>query len=462
MKNAVLRIIPIVLIGYGCFVAGRIFTVREAADPETFESVTLAAKEALDNKNYAAAVRQYQRALALRPGDAALHGSLGLALAQGGRTQDAINEFEKCLVLDPDRFDIAKELGKALYKFERFNEAKERFESVVQHRPKDAEAFEWLFTINNRVGQQLDNLPVLERLADLRPDDTQYQYSKIMVYHQNDLFEDALKAFEELPADERETGKARYLLAAIHFQHEDYAKAIELLEQLVSDEPEHAEAQNLLEDARMRSEQARKFALELKGLNEAIEANPDDPEARFRLGYALTKANRPDEATTAFQEALARLAPEDVDTAKQLAQILYKLERFDMAEQVLELVAEEAKDQEIYEILLGINARRNNPLENIPILQKLVELNPEDSKYVTYQLGIFLENGQPEKALQALKKLPEEQQTEIKNKYILGVIYYQLKERAKAAEVLEEVVRRSPDNEDAKKILEQIRARPGQ
>ena len=457
MKSGLIKIVPIVLIGYFCFVAGRILSVRETAQPETVESITLAAKEALNNKNYGAAVKQYNRALALRPGDAALHGSLGLALAKGGRTQDAIDEFEKCLVLDPERFDITKQLGMALYKFERFKEAKERFETVVQQRPEDAEAYEWLFTINNRVDQQLDNLPVLERLAELRPDDPQYIYAQIMVYHQNDLFEDALKTYEKLSPKERETSKARYVQAAIYFQQKDYDTAIAQLEQLVQDDPDHADAQKLLKDARNQAEMTEKYEKEFARLKGAIEAKPDDPEARFQLGYALTKAGRPEEAQAAFQETMSRLKPEDVDQAKQMGRILNELGLTDLAQQFLELVADEANDVEVYELLLAINTQRNEPLKSIPILQKMAELKPEESKYLSYQLGIYVENNMPEEALQLLKSLPEEKQKDPTNRFILGVVYYQLKDHAKAIEVLEQVVTTDPDNADAKKLLELCR-----
>lgn len=461
MKNSFLKIIPIVLIGYCCFVAGRIFSAREAAEPETVETITLAAQEALQNKNYTVAVQQFNRALALQPDNAALHGSLGMALAEGGRTQDAIGAFQQCLLLNPQRFDIEKQLGMALYKFERFQEAKQRFESVVSQRPNDAEAYEWLFTINNRVDQQLDNLPVLERLAELRPDDLQYRYAQIMVYHQNDLFEDALQAFDSLPPAEQESSKGQYVLAAIHVRQQNYDTAIELLEQLVSQDPEHADAEKLLKDTRTQAAQAEKFAADIAQIDEAIETNPDDPERRFNRGYALIKANRPEEAAKAFEEGLARLDPSDAETAKRLARILYELEQFDMAQQYLEKVAETAEDIQVYELLLAISTRRNQPLENIPILEKMAQLSPEESKYVAYQLGIYLENNMPAAALEVWQQLPEAEQQEPKYQHILGVVHYLLKNYSEAAEVLTAVVSQDPDNQEAKKILELCRTPPG-
>lgn len=458
MKNAVLTVVAIVVIGYCCFVAGQIFSLNEPEETATVESITAVAQDALHNKEYAVAIEEFNRALARNPNDAALHANLGLALKRAGRTQAAIPEFEECLLLDPERIDITKELGKSLYKFERFKEAKKNFEAVVSKRPDDAEAFQWLFTINDRLDHQLDNLPVLERLVELHPDDTQYVYAQVMIYHQNGQNDEALQTFEKLPKAEQETVKARYVLGSIYFKLPDYPKAIELLEQVVENDPEHTEAQELLEVARSQAVRAREYEQEISGIDQAIEGNPEDANLYFQRGLALTKAGNKSQATTAFQKCLSLIDPTDVETAKEIGKKLYSLERFELAEQCLQLIADEANDLEVYELLLGFSSRRNRPLERLPILEKMAALDPDETKYIVWQLGIYLENDKPEEALRMMKKMPQEWQDQVTNQYILGVTYYQLKDFPKAIEVLEKVVSSDPDNADAKKILDLCRA----
>lgn len=454
MKNSVLILVAILFVGYCCFVAGRIFTLNQPNETETVESITAAALDALHNKDYPLAIAQLNRALARTPNDAALHGNLGLALMHSGNAQAAIPEFQECLLLDPERLDIAKQLGMSLFKFERLQEAKERFEAVVNKRPDDAEAYEWLFTINNRLDLSLENLPVLERLAELRPDDLQYVYAQIMVYHQNDQGENALRMFEKLPAAEQATVKARHVLGSIHAKRRDYPKAIEVLEQLVGDHPEHEDSQKLLELTRTQAAQARQFDQEISEIDKALEASPEDIDLHFKRGMILTKAGRADEATGAFEDCLSRLDPKDIETTKRLGIQFFSLEQLDFAERCLESIADEANDIGVYELLMGIHSRQNRPLENLPILEKMATLKPEESKYILWQLGIYLENKNPQKALELMLQMPEQWQADIKNQYIMGVTYYQLKDFAKAIELLQKVVHTEPENADAIKILE--------
>jgi len=61
-------------------------------------------------------------------------------------------------------------------------------------------------------------------------------------------------------------------------------------------------------------------------------------------------------------------------------------------------------------------------------------------------------------ALQMIKKMPQVWQEQVKNQYILGITYYQLKKFSKAIEALEKVVSLEPENTEAKKILELCRS----
>ena len=65
---------------------------------------------------------------------------------------------------------------------------------------------------------------------------------------------------------------------------------------------------------------------------------------------------------------------------KRMGKTLFELGRFDDAERFLDPIADKAADPEIYECMVSINTNRNQQLENLPILKKLAELRPEESK----------------------------------------------------------------------------------
>ncbi|MBS1871921.1 MAG: tetratricopeptide repeat protein [Acidobacteria bacterium] len=56
----------------------------------------------LEKRQFGAAVREFERAVAVNPNEAVVRNSLGLALARAGRRDDAMEQFRKAIALTPD------------------------------------------------------------------------------------------------------------------------------------------------------------------------------------------------------------------------------------------------------------------------------------------------------------------------------------------------------------------------
>lgn len=88
------------------------------------------------------AVATYQKALALKPDDAALHNNLGSLYAGMGKLQEAQAQFQKAATLDPTNagryyFNI----GAIMYNAGKMDEALTAFKKVISLDPKNAEAY---------------------------------------------------------------------------------------------------------------------------------------------------------------------------------------------------------------------------------------------------------------------------------------------------------------------------------
>lgn len=88
----------------------------------------------------AAAVPDFERAIAQRPGNSTALNSLGAALLQLGRKQDAVQRLQQAVQADPDYLDARYNLASALAFNGQFAEAERQFEQVLQRRPDDADA----------------------------------------------------------------------------------------------------------------------------------------------------------------------------------------------------------------------------------------------------------------------------------------------------------------------------------
>ena len=80
----------------------------------------------------------WQATVRLNPGDWVVHYSLGLALFQDGRTDEAINEYQKALQMHPEDADVHANLGTALFKTGKSDEAIAEFQEALRIQPNNS------------------------------------------------------------------------------------------------------------------------------------------------------------------------------------------------------------------------------------------------------------------------------------------------------------------------------------
>ena len=90
--------------------------------------------------DYAGAIRVYEEALKIQPGDAAVENALGGALLASGQLRDAISHLRAAIKARPDYFDAHYNLGNALASAEDYAGAAAEFGEAVRLNPADAGA----------------------------------------------------------------------------------------------------------------------------------------------------------------------------------------------------------------------------------------------------------------------------------------------------------------------------------
>jgi tetratricopeptide (TPR) repeat protein len=120
------------------------------------------------------AIAQYDEALRLKPDDAEVHNNLGNALADAGRTSEAIAQYEEALRLKPDDAKAHNNLGNALAKTGRTSEAIAQFEEALAalspKPPEYADAYNNLGVALARLGHTPEAIAHFEEALRLKPD----------------------------------------------------------------------------------------------------------------------------------------------------------------------------------------------------------------------------------------------------------------------------------------------------
>ena len=216
--------------------------------------------EALHNQEkLEEAITHYLKALRLKPSYAEAYNNLGHALSEQGKIQEAISHYNKAIQFRPHYADPHNNLGVALARQGKLEEATGHLNEALRTRP------EWLEAHNN-LGNALAA---------------------------RGMFDEAIASFSE---------------------------ALRL-------NPNHAETHNNLAVALV---QQGRPAEAVKHYNEAIRLKPNSAEAHNNLGVALVKLGRLQAAIVHYVRAL-QLEPDYAEVHNNMGNVLAKLGKLDKA-----------------------------------------------------------------------------------------------------------------------------------
>jgi TolB-like protein/tetratricopeptide (TPR) repeat protein len=177
-----------------------------------------------DTLNFGQASDEYERALALAPGNAEVLRLSGRFAAWMGHFDAGLTATRRALVLDPLARDSRATLGRALYAARRYEEAEAAFAQVISLDP------DFKQTYGNR-GLSFYGLGDLERArasCETKPDFWLSQQCLAVIYDKLGKHSDAEAELAKLKAAMGDTSAYQY--ATIYAQWGDRAKALEWLE----------------------------------------------------------------------------------------------------------------------------------------------------------------------------------------------------------------------------------------
>lgn len=185
----------------------------EESFPNSWRTHQLRAEGLALRQDLDGAIKEYQTALELRPGEAELHEALGQLYLDNHSDGDAQTELERALALDPSRTHALYLLGR-LYVQNRDNEkAVPYLERALLLQPDLAEASELLGTAYVRLGQFANAVPRLEKAAP-RDHYGNVHYQLYLAYHKlgrDELAKKALSRSQELRRSSLERDQALIL-----------------------------------------------------------------------------------------------------------------------------------------------------------------------------------------------------------------------------------------------------------
>jgi Flp pilus assembly protein TadD len=290
----------------------------------------------------AGAIELLQHAVEKEPHHALAHNDLGVLYYQTGDKEKALRHYEQAAALDPGDPVFQKNLGDFHY-IERgdIQAALERYVRVLNMYPEDVEALMNIGHICMALGQNEDARVFFNRILELDPfnDDARKLIDRIdppwtgeqaSPRDGNALYPEAqalsaqgnitgaIAVLESLVSMEPGNAAALNDLGVLHYQVGNKDQALQYYEKAARSEPNHNIFQKNLADFYLmelgRIEDAMKIYVQV------LENDPLDVESLIATGVVCSKMNNLSDARSFFERAL-QIEPWNIDAQQALKQL---------------------------------------------------------------------------------------------------------------------------------------------
>jgi tetratricopeptide (TPR) repeat protein len=269
----------------------------------------LAAHEALANlsflkERFTDAAKHCEKIIELSPQGADAWFNLGVARHHLGLQRPAMEAYLQAIEIDPSLMQAQANLGMLHHQRAELDQARRCYVEALHHDPSLAETLWNLGILLEQGGHQAEASVCYEQLTQLAPD-WEEPWFRLATGHlaagRWQPAHDAYAACLQLRSDWLAAGEG---LALAKAKLGDEPTAIELLERIRGIEPAPLVLFNL---AVLHQNQGRE-ELAVQYYREAVEMDPDYPEALLNLGHAMKNAGNPEEAQVLWKRAV-RLRP---------------------------------------------------------------------------------------------------------------------------------------------------------
>ncbi|MGD0786538.1 MAG: tetratricopeptide repeat protein [Terracidiphilus sp.] len=277
-----------------------------------------AAAELAKKGQYAAAIPEWSKALAMSPSDARAHNNFGQTLAHLGKTQAAIAEYRKALAAKPNYPEAHNNLAISLDAAGDTREAIEHYRQAIEQNPGIAEGHSNLGRALAKQGRLNEAIEQYEDALDINPSYAEAHNNLGFALTAQGRMDEAVDHYRQaIESDPKYShaynnlGLAQAMQGKIDEAIGDFRKAVEL-------DPSYASAEGNLGHALLEKDNVDEAISHLK---RALELGQGTAEVHTNLGIGLAQKGQIDEAIPHFESAL-QLSRDNVDSHYYLGMVL--------------------------------------------------------------------------------------------------------------------------------------------
>ena len=269
------------------------------------------------NADYRDSVVMWADTVAKRPGNLRAHYSLGIALEQSGRIEEAITCYEQVLRMDPDYAEAHNRLGNSLTQVGKPNDAIGHFQCALRIKPDYPEAHNNLGVALERSGRIQEAISQFEQALQLKPDFADAHFNLGIALAQTDNIQEAIRHYEQALMLKPDHADAHNNLGSALVQLGRVQEAFGHWEQALRINPQLAEAHNNWGTALM---QQGRISEAIQHYQQALQLKPDYAKAHYNWGIASERAGEVQAAIEHFKRAV-NIKPDFIEAHDELTRL---------------------------------------------------------------------------------------------------------------------------------------------
>jgi tetratricopeptide (TPR) repeat protein len=263
------------------------------------------------------AEREFRAALEIDPRFAEAQNNLGVVYNQQGKDSEASTLFRQATESDPTYTRAFVNLGLLMARQGNFPAAKEQIQQALKVSPNDAGALTALGMVEAKMKHHQESVQAFRQVVSLRPESSDAHLNLgIALADQYDL-EGALGEFSEAIRVAPDYAPAYYNKGRVLYDLDHKQEALPFLDTACRLQPNYPSALYLLALALGASPRA------MEVLDRLVTIDPENAEAHYLLGQNLLRAGKTQEAIEHWKSAV-RLDPQNLSSLYNLARTLAK------------------------------------------------------------------------------------------------------------------------------------------
>lgn len=257
--------------------------------------------------------------------------SPGLEMFHARRWSEAAAAFDRCELQDPGKTDALLYKGKSLVNLQKLSEAAGALRAYAKTHPQSDDAAYLLAYISFRQGKPKESLQLFSQASKLKPPSANDLMIVALDYVLLSDYSDAAHYLESSLAMNPEDVETRYHLGRVRYQQNQFDLAIAAFQEVIKRDPANVKAYDNLGlslEAKNQVDPAIAAYRKAIELDKAGASRSEQPY--LNLGSLFARSNRLGEAIPLLTDA-SEIAPKEFKVRYELAKAYFDSQNFDSA-----------------------------------------------------------------------------------------------------------------------------------